>query len=193
MIRTLKFFFTLTSFLMICFCIPAKAEVSLLDDNIFIQEIRNQNIKAVKTSLLKGTSPNIKSASGQSALLVAASIGNAELIQLLLENRASLNAKDKDGNTALSLAAAHKNTNALFTLLSFKPKINLANKDGMTPLMIASEKGFLANVKLLIENGAASDRTDYAGKTAAILASENNHTAIAQYLNTLSKTPDIAE
>ncbi len=193
MIRTLKFFFTLISFFMTCFCIPAKAEVSLLEDNIFIQEIRNQNIKAVKTSLLRGTSPNMKSSAGQPALLVAASIGNAELIQVLLENRASLSARDRDGNTALSLVAAHKNTNALIALLAFKPKINLPNKDGLTPLMLAAEKGLLANVKLLIENGAVPDRTDYAGKTAAMLATENNYPGIAQYLNNLSKAPALAE
>ena len=58
--------------------------------------------------------------SGQTALMLAASHGRNETVQLLMDCDASVNAQDEDGSTALMCASEHGHVDIIRTLLSHK-------------------------------------------------------------------------
>jgi len=57
----------------------------------------------------KGADPNVRSETGYSALFVAISEDNPELVQYLLDNGADPNTSDDNGDTALKFAKRIKN------------------------------------------------------------------------------------
>jgi len=56
--------------------------------------------------------------SGQTALMLAASHGRHETVELLVDCGANVNAQDEDGSTALMCASEHGHTEIIKTLLS---------------------------------------------------------------------------
>ena len=100
------------------------------------------------------TAPAATPASGDggSALHLAASEGNTETVQLLLEKGADINMKDKDENTALHLAAGYGQTETVQLLLEKGAKINEMNDEGLTALHLAASQGHTSIVKKLLNH-----------------------------------------
>ncbi len=87
----------------------------------------------------------------QTALMIAASQGHTEMVNLLLEEFADTQIRDKDGNTAIMHAS---NPEILDILLNQEININATNWNGNTALMIAANKGNVAMVDALLSSGA---------------------------------------
>ncbi|KAJ8305425.1 hypothetical protein KUTeg_015970 [Tegillarca granosa] len=79
---------------------------------------------------------------GQTALMLAASQGRTEMVQMLLECGASVNTQDNEGSTAMMCACEHGHTDIVKLLLA-QPDCDAttADNDGSTPLSIAMEAG----------------------------------------------------
>jgi hypothetical protein len=63
---------------------------------------------------------NLTNKSGQTALMFAAGRGQAEIVRILISEKADINTADKSGATALSIAVQNRN----------EAIINLLKKDG---------------------------------------------------------------
>src|SRR5204862_4430562 len=71
-------------------------------------------------------------------LFLAAQVGNAEIIKLLLEGGADANAKSEIGTTPLMLAASSGNTDAIQALLDHNVDVNAGDvANGQTAVMYA--------------------------------------------------------
>ncbi|XP_022660119.1 uncharacterized protein LOC111249912 isoform X6 [Varroa destructor] len=82
------------------------------------------------------------SQNGQTALMLAASHGRADMVKALLETGADPNTQDNDGSTALMCAAEHGYIDVVRMLLANPDvEINIADHDGQTALSIAMEAG----------------------------------------------------
>ncbi|CAO2590272.1 E3 ubiquitin-protein ligase MIB2 [Lemmus lemmus] len=90
---------------------------------------------------------------GRTALQVAAYLGQVELVQLLLQARASVNVLDDEGNTALHYAALGNQPEATRLLLSAGCGVDARNGTRSTALHVAVQRGFLEVVKALCERG----------------------------------------
>lgn len=94
---------------------------------------------------------NYGSTEGVTPLHIAATQGNVELIQLLLEYNAIINVQDFDGDTPLHEAALAGQHKALITLLYAGADPEITNSPGgFTPFHLACCKGYFPNIESLL-------------------------------------------
>merc|ERR1712129_375304 len=88
--------------------------------------------------------------------------------------------------TALHKASRLANPGVMKQLVDAGADVNAVGKQGYTPLMLSAFKGQMANVKLLVENGAKLDiraKGDYwEGLTALGVAKRGGKDHVARYL-----------
>ncbi|XP_031400492.1 26S proteasome non-ATPase regulatory subunit 10 [Punica granatum] len=112
---------------------------------------------------------NKKDEEGWAPLHSAASIGNPQILETLLNNGADINVQNDGGRTALHYAAS-KGWRKIAVLISHGAKINMKDKYGCTPLHRAASTGNSEMCELLIEEGAEVDSDDKAGQTPLMTA-----------------------
>ena len=111
-----------------------------------------------------------KDSEGFTPLHVAASSGQLEAVELLLESGADVNARGLRGETPLLLAAGAGQAQIVEALLKAGADSNIATKEGRTPLHRASMEGSLDSVKARLKAGADPKAQDGQGRTALDLA-----------------------
>ena len=133
-----------------CLSIGAGAQ-STADE--LIQDIRNNDLTALKSRLAKGAPVDTRDQRGTTLLMHAAALGSPEAVKLLLGNGADVNAKNDLEATALILGAG--NPEKARMLVEKGADVNASSKLGRTPLTIAAGcDGCSATVKLLLDKGA---------------------------------------
>jgi uncharacterized protein len=110
-------------------------------------------------------------------LILAATYGETDAVNELLENGANPDAADKFGNTALLSAACicaiidmPDTYESMKLLLEKHANPNAKNKVGRTALMDAVSWSRTDNMKLLLDHGAIIDARDNEGNTALMMA-----------------------
>ncbi|KAI1819883.1 hypothetical protein F4861DRAFT_106769 [Xylaria intraflava] len=117
--------------------------------------------------------------SGLTPLAKAILVGNATTVQFLLDNGASPDQETADGRVPMYLAAdaPRQRARMIQMLLSKNPstfdKEGPASRQKNTPLMAAVKKDDPLAVKLLVDAGASTVKTNAAGKTARDLVDES--------------------
>ena len=118
---------------------------------------------------------------GDTLLQMAAALGNAEVVGILVEHGADINAPavDEEGITALQAAARADNFGLVQILLNSGSHINAAasHSGGRTALQAAAENGNIVLAKFLIEAGADvnADASPKSGRTCLQAAAEHEH------------------
>jgi hypothetical protein len=90
----------------------------------------------------------------------AVAMGDADVVQALVDLGVSVNARDREGNTALHEAARQENVFMAGLLLDLGADIEAVNEYGETPLFTASREETMDILPFLIERGARVDITD---------------------------------
>lgn len=65
---------------------------------------------------------------GETALMVAATVGHKPIVDMLLEKKADVNRQDDDGSTALIYASLYGHNEIVRTLLAHGALVNLHNR-----------------------------------------------------------------
>jgi hypothetical protein len=82
-----------------------------------------------------GANPNCFDSTGITPLLAASSVGNLEVLKLILQFRADLSARDFFGNTILHISAVHAQLNVVkYCIVDAKIPPIVKNRRGQTPL-----------------------------------------------------------
>ena len=130
-------------------------------------------------------------------LIVASFLGFAPAVQALVKARGwRLSAWDSQERTALALAAACGHADIVRILIDGQPKVLRSLRwsgawepsvtDGWsrrpTPLLWAVEAGWVAVVRVLLDNGAGLEMRNNRGETPLLLACEKQKTDVAQLL-----------
>jgi ankyrin repeat protein len=102
---------------------------------------------------------------GNTPLIWAASEGNDDIVQLLVEQGANVNTQNFAGETALFLAAARGFDTIVHTLLENGANVQITNLDGATALHMAVANGNLSTMTLLVKYGAFVNSQDDNGDT----------------------------
>lgn len=116
------------------------------------------------------------------ALCVAADMGDAEMIKILLNHGACISAKAVGGWSALALAATNGHLEAVETLLEHGANPDIRTNTGWTPLMTAADGNFPQLIDVLVKYGADTEaKTEY-GWTALFFAADGRHIRAASRL-----------
>jgi len=144
---------------------------------------------------------------GETALMVAATVGHKSIVDMLLQRTADVNRQDDDGSTALIYASLYGHNEIVRTLLSQGAQVNLHNRyvycpppkisslllplptffsfssrKGLTPLFAASQNGHAEAVKVLLEDGADVNKQNKYGTTSLFLAAQIGNREIVEAL-----------
>eukprot|EP00439_Symbiodinium_sp_Y106_P013137 s1573_g1.t3 len=120
--------------------------------------------------------------SAMTALLVAARMGQTEMVRLLLHAGANKNLRDVGGRTALANAARVGHTEIVRLLVDFGADMDLQDRQSMTPLIHAASAGHAEIVRLLSDAGADKSWQDQYGRTALAHAAHGGKTDIVRHL-----------
>ncbi|MEZ5582274.1 MAG: ankyrin repeat domain-containing protein [Candidatus Competibacteraceae bacterium] len=119
---------------------------------------------------------------GKTALMAAASQGDARLVKALLNAGADVNARNRTGGTPLIYAAAAGNGETVQLLLAHGAQLNHQSVNGWSALMIAAAKGHAGLVEWLGRQGADVNMPDIYGWTPLMRATYNGHQAVVKVL-----------
>lgn len=144
--------------------------------------VSNDDVGAVRELLAKkGVKVNAKE-EGTTALHIAVSYNNAEIVSLLLAARANPNIRDEEKQPALMRIHSDTSTEIIELLLRAGAKVNVKDNEGQTPLMAAAESGNIEIVRLLLTAGAKVDKQDKEGRTALMYAVEEENFEIVKVI-----------
>lgn len=133
-------------------------------DHPLMIAIRIESKQVVKTLL---STPDLqveaRNLSDESALMMAALIGDHELVERLIALDADVN---KPGWTPLHYAATKGHVAVMQVLLDHDAYIDAESPNGSTPLMMAAMYGTPSAVKLLLSEGADASLKNQLGLTA---------------------------
>jgi ankyrin repeat protein len=124
-------------------------------------------------------------------LILAAGLGQADIVSTLLKMGAAVNAKDASdntpearGSTALIKAAQGDNAEVIRVLVTEAKGIdvNAKNRNGMPALWFVAEAEDLASVKLLREHGATVNIADNEGRSILGTTLRHKRTDVVDYL-----------
>ena len=124
-------------------------------------------------------------------LILAARMGETEIVDLLLKKGADINARDRvdgsplsQGYSALMYAASKNHLDTVQILLagSRKPNVHLQNKFGKTALWFAVENENLEMVKVLFAGGSKINSPDNAGNSVLTATIEHAQYDILDFL-----------
>ncbi|KAJ8916077.1 hypothetical protein NQ315_010945 [Exocentrus adspersus] len=119
---------------------------------------------------------------GQAALHVAARLGQAQVVKVLLEAGANADQADVDGWTPLRAAAWGGHTEVVELLVQHGCALDSVDAENRTALRAAAWSGHEEIVKILLHNGANVNLTDHEGRTALIAAAYMGHSEIVEHL-----------
>jgi len=168
--------------LALMFSIPAPA-TSATTESEFLKALRRENGSAIASQVAAGRDPNFRMPGGKTPLMVAAKIGDLELVRLLLSRGADINARTENGGTSLMFSAIRGNLDVVQLLIDRGAEVNAVAHFNWTALMVASAKGHDLVIRLLLEHGANANVADTYGWTPLMRAvHENRYAAVAVFM-----------
>lgn len=162
------------------------------------EAVRAGDVDQVRTLLTTVMDVDPRDWQNQTPLFAAAQNGHAEIARLLLQAGADPNVQDHYGTTALIFAAGRGHLEVVRALVDHGADLDhRGGRADATALMTAAELGRGAIAELLVVRGANPLLRDLEGWTAAELAAQHGHAALAARLETLATmaapTPDDLE
>jgi len=166
---------------------------SLLGEDVFTDKEKDNIFARVKTLLTSNININGKDENGQSVLHLAASKGDARIIDVLIEAGADVNSKDKYLETPINVAIVAGQTEIIKKLIENNARPDHKNINGNNALHIALTSGDFKMINFLLEEnlfvGAnIQDTQEYLdcqnkeGKTPLHVASEFNKGDVINFL-----------
>lgn len=104
-----------------------------------------------------------RDSAGRTALMLGASEGHTNLIELFLDKGSILESRDNEGLTAICWSCVRGRLAAVQNLIDRGADVNTSDNTGRTPLDLAAFQGNPKLVQLLLEKGAAVEHVDLHG------------------------------
>lgn len=153
---------------------------------ILLNHKSNNDIKIVNQTSVMPTRDSIdvdaKNKDEETVLHLAATYGDASIMQLLLIHKPTIRAQDIDGDTALHLAAMYGNASMVQLLLDHNATIDAPNIYGFTALLQAALVGHASIVQLLLDRNANINARNMYGFTALHQAALMRRASIVRLL-----------
>ncbi|KAM4724216.1 kinase D-interacting substrate of 220 kDa B isoform 2-T4 [Anableps anableps] len=154
---------------------------SLVVQSLF-SYVEEENLAAVRAHLDKFRDVDCRGDNGQTPLMVAAELGNLEIVQELIRRGATVNMDDVDCWTALISAAKEGHIEVVRELLENNANLEHRDMGGWNALMWAAYKGRTEVARLLLEKGANPNITGQYSVYPIIWAAGRGHAEIVHLL-----------
>uniref|UniRef100_A0A8C4TT72 Uveal autoantigen with coiled-coil domains and ankyrin repeats n=1 Tax=Erpetoichthys calabaricus TaxID=27687 RepID=A0A8C4TT72_ERPCA len=152
------------------------------DDRLMKAVERGEVDKVAATLSKKGVIPTKLDVEGRSAFHLAASRGNLDCLNVLLNHQVDITAADATGKNALHLAARNGQSLCVQKLLQHNCPVGNMDLQGRTALHDAVIADCCSSVKLLCDAGASVNVKDWDGRTPLMLATQMCHPRICELL-----------
>ncbi len=167
--------------------IEAKANLDLQDAQehatAAIHAVKKNDINALKLLIEAKANLDLPSYSGESPLMVAATLKTLDALKLLIKAKVNPNHQNASGYTATMKAAAIGNTAVLKLLIEAGADLNLQDPTyGNTAAMWAACHNQKDTLQMLINADAKLDFKNKAGETITAIARKQGHTEILKLL-----------
>jgi hypothetical protein len=129
---------------------------------------------------------------GMTAVMTASSVGDVEIVELLLNLGADPNKRGSADRTALQYAAEKNRLAVARKLLDYGADIDAYDNTLLTPLVMATDRGYTDLAIFLIESGADVNIQHVQGWTALIDAAKNGNMKLVQHLLTAGANREIS-
>jgi ankyrin repeat protein len=120
---------------------------------------------------------------GMTPIMLAASRGSVEIIDLLFTQGADPNKRGSAERTALQYAVEKNHVEVAKRLLAYGADIDAFDNGRLTPLIMAADRGFTELALILLEKGADPNIQHSQGWTALIDAARNGDENLVNGLN----------
>ncbi|MCF2947830.1 ankyrin repeat domain-containing protein [Paraglaciecola aquimarina] len=161
----------------------------------------NGNAHIAKLLIDAGANTSHKIAGNETILMRAARTGHGDLVKLLIDQQVDIHLVDSRNQNALMWAAAEGHLEVVNILITAGADINAKAQGEFHALAFAARQGHMAVVKAIVEAGFDVNTPMYhdrrgrrfakSGSSALILAIENGHFELAEYL--LTKGADASD
>ncbi|MFT5396885.1 MAG: ankyrin repeat protein [Gammaproteobacteria bacterium] len=129
---------------------------------------------------------------GMTPIMLAASRGSVEIIDLLLTQGADPNKRGSAERTALQYAVEKNHVETAERLLAYGAEIDAFDNGRLTPLIMAADRGFTELALTLLEKGADPNSQHSQGWTALIDAARNGDKKLVNALLEAGAKKDIS-
>uniref|UniRef100_A0A8C4QS59 Ankyrin repeat and EF-hand domain containing 1b n=1 Tax=Eptatretus burgeri TaxID=7764 RepID=A0A8C4QS59_EPTBU len=169
------------------FSIIASCENSLQDDSAWHVEppqpmflemstvMRAGLVEALLLSFTRGVPVDVMDRYFKTPLMVACSLGNNELTQMLIHLGANISAQDNFGWTPLHHACLAGHEEVTSSLLMAGADPNTPSLAGATPLMRAVQSGCVGLIQILLQNKVDVQAVNHAGELSRALDIANTY------------------
>ena len=124
-------------------------------------------------------------------LFLASGVGEAEIVQALLDQGADVHAKTGGGVTALIGAADSGHEEVVALLLAHGAEPDAQAEGGYSALYLAAQNGHVGVVRALLRGGASVDMQTWRGATPLQVAAQQGRTEVAKTLLDHAATVDL--
>jgi uncharacterized protein len=138
------------------------------DISLLHQTVKTGSIEQVKQQILKNNKAINEVINGMTPIMLAASRGDVEIIDLLFTQGADPNKRGSMKRTALQYAAEKNHIEASKRLLAYGADIDAYDNGRLTPLIMAASRGYTELGLLFVEKGADVNIQHVDGWTALI-------------------------
>ena len=154
---------------------------------LLCQAAFNSKIEDIKRLVDNGVDPNEADYDGRTAMHLAASEGNMEVLKYLISIQANIMCRDRFNGTPLEDTVRHhfEIRNAVQAEKLLRDHGATLSAEGLTYVVKMCEyaaEGNVENIRVLAENGVDVSLGDYDDRTPLHLAACNGHTAVLEYL-----------
>ncbi len=163
------------------------------DEKSFLRAASTGDEVAVSTFIAAGMNPNVQEpTTGGSALISAATRGDLEMVNALLQGGADVNQKDEKGFTAL-LRALQNEREEIANILVARPEldVNAQGEGGANALISFVARQRQPAVEDLLKRGANVNLQDSEGDTALNIAVQRGNVDIVNLLLSKGADPNI--
>ena len=141
--------------------------------SVLVSSAVGAQVRLPSTSLGPGkpdTTTRLKPDTTATALIGAATAGDAAAVRGLIKKGADVNATGPDGATALHWAVRADDLTAVDALISAGANISATNALGVSPIYVAATQGSAPMIRRLLTAGADANATDATGDSVLIAA-----------------------
>lgn len=176
------------TFLIVLLCAPFSLIAQKFSCLELIEAVASNDYTTAK-QLLEKTNPDCTVAMEGSPLIIAARIGNEQMVQLLLDQDLDVNLGVKGDGNPLIMAGKKGHLSIAKLLLEKGADVNYKIIGDETPLISAAWNGHLDMVKYLVAEGADVNLSCRSGytinselRTPLLMARRGKHKAVVDYL-----------